>query len=1293
MRVSKVRQNAVRTVFLSSSALVLLWGAPGFSADFEWTGAESTDWYTANNWLENGNPTTNTPKTGDNVTINTLTNAPILPSDRGTEYISTFIIGDTASGRVTSDATINGERTRIGETASGNGLLTLNSGGKIQMDNSIIVGDAGTGQLDMADGATGQTASLILGNAAGSTGLMRLTGAGTEMRTYGTGENGLSIGNSGSGRLELTSGARIVSDQAILGRNSGGEGVVLLSGAGTEWNGYGATTIGSSGTGTVIAQNGAHVISGSLTIGENVSSLDNEATISGNDSLWNVYNDISIGGNVDGGGTGGSGTLSVLEGATMTGSNAYIGNVANGEGSLTVDGAGSKLQLSAALRVGHDGDGTLTVSDGGSATADQAVLGSNADGEGGILITDADSNMSLTNGMTVGAGGEGLLYLDNGGSLNSNGGIIGRDAGSIGIVGIDNDATWTNTSSMEIGSGGEGLLEILGGGTLTSRTAEIGTAGTGVGVVGVGGAGSSWTVNGGITVGAAGTGSLLLSNGGVVTSSQSVVGSAAGSSGDVQIYGTDSNWDINGDLTVGQNGAGLLVVGDGGTLTADTVDFAANSGSLGVLVIGGVPDDGARAPGVLDVDDVSFGDGQGLIVFNHTATDYEFTRAISGTVDIDALAGTTILTADNTNEGDTHIAADAEIQVGNGGTTGTLNGNVEIDSDGVLGFDRSDEIAFKGTLSGAGSVAQRGSGMLRLTADGDDFTGTFEVEDGTLLVDGALRGSTADVKAGAAFGGAGTIGSTTVRTGGTFLDGDDEGAITVNGDLTFESDATYVSVIQTTQEPATVTGTVAFDDTQIDLDFADGGELKKQYTLLEAGEITGSWEASTDETLPSQFRGTITQDADSLNMSLAYVGGDFNFSALGARVNAQLVKAFDDGAALTGALSAGMLQSGGAYEAAMTTLGGELGVNASMTANLGMQNFLRRSSNPSRFLAGWRPIEKTPDDEDSLPAAEETAALAYWNLGTPRSRQPQWDWASAGRAAPFAPFAPYSPFTPANSVWLEYNNETASVDGDAAAGNSGADIEGNTVEGGYIAQIDDATSIGFVFGGGDISYDQSEQDGRADDHSLHAAITAAGQTKEGLYGVATVGVGIDDIDTRRTVSLGNATDQLRGSYSATTFGGRIEAGGRIVNNGIAFIPFAAASAVYTSAPGYKEEVASGVGSSALAYSDASLFRGTVEAGVGFDTAGGDLVGRLSFNSRLSYLYRYGGGGDANAHFLSLPGYGFSISSNAPTGSAVAANIGARIQLTPQADLSLAAYGEWGAEYSALIASAKLRYIW
>ncbi len=55
------------------------------------------------------------------------------------------------------------------------------------------------------------------------------------------------------------------------------------------------------------------------------------------------------------------------------------------------------------------------------------------------------------------------------------------------------------------------------------------------------------------------------------------------------------------------------------------------------------------------------------------------------------------------------------LQVGNGGTSGSIVGNVA--NNGTLAFNRSDNVAFSGTVSGSGALVQLGSGILTLTAD------------------------------------------------------------------------------------------------------------------------------------------------------------------------------------------------------------------------------------------------------------------------------------------------------------------------------------------------------------------------------------------------------------------------------------------------------------------------------------------------------------------------------------------------------------------------------------------------
>ena len=99
---------------------------------------------------------------------------------------------------------------------------------------------------------------------------------------------------------------------------------------------------------------------------------------------------------------------------------------------------------------------------------------------------------------------------------------------------------------------------------------------------------------------------------------------------------------------------------------------------------------------------------------------------------------------------------DGTLRIGDGGTTGTVSGNMI--NDGKLFFNRSDAISYAGVVSGTGSLTKQGAGTLTLTGD-NTYTGKTEVRDGTLLVDGNLA-SGAAVLAGAELGGKGAIAGT-----------------------------------------------------------------------------------------------------------------------------------------------------------------------------------------------------------------------------------------------------------------------------------------------------------------------------------------------------------------------------------------------------------------------------------------------------------------------------------------------------------------------------------------------------
>jgi autotransporter-associated beta strand protein len=118
----------------------------------------------------------------------------------------------------------------------------------------------------------------------------------------------------------------------------------------------------------------------------------------------------------------------------------------------------------------------------------------------------------------------------------------------------------------------------------------------------------------------------------------------------------------------------------------------------------------------------------GTLAFDHSDT-VTFKAKISGTGQLAQIgAGTTIFTAANSYTGGTFIGA-GTVQVGNGGTTGVIVGDVV--NNGALAFNRTDSIGFFGAISGSGMVLQKGSGTLTLSG-ANTYSGGTGVGTGTL---------------------------------------------------------------------------------------------------------------------------------------------------------------------------------------------------------------------------------------------------------------------------------------------------------------------------------------------------------------------------------------------------------------------------------------------------------------------------------------------------------------------------------------------------------------------------------
>ncbi|MNO29715.1 Outer membrane protein IcsA autotransporter precursor [compost metagenome] len=489
----------------------------------------------------------------------------------------------------------------------------------------------------------------------------------------------------------------------VLAGNNGltktGSGTLVLSGQNT----YTGTTTISGGT----LQVGNNTFSGAI-----VGNVVNNATLAFARTNLLTFNGL----------VSGSGNLRKRSVGTLilTGDNSYTGGTSLEEGTL---------------RVNHDhalGTGPLAMSTG--------------------TTLDFGASHSLTNAITL-AGST---------TINVNSGLASTLHGAIS----------DGTSTGALNKTGDGTLILTGSNTYTGDT----TISTGVLQLGNGGA----------------TGSLLSNviNSGALVFNRSEVHEYAriiSGSGSVSQVGTGTTvlnqantysggtTIAGGTLQIGNNNFTGSIAGNvvnNGTLAFARTNFItfngliSGSGNLrkrsgGTLILTG---DNSYAGGTTLEDgtlrvnhDRALGSGP-LAMATGTTLDFGASHALANAITLTGSAivnvnseltstlqgpisdgtsagtlnktgdGTLVLTDSNTYTAGTRITA-GTLQLGNGGTTGSILGNVA--NDGALVFNRNDGQTFGGIISGSGRVSKLGNDTLTLTG-ANTYSGATTVAQGTL---------------------------------------------------------------------------------------------------------------------------------------------------------------------------------------------------------------------------------------------------------------------------------------------------------------------------------------------------------------------------------------------------------------------------------------------------------------------------------------------------------------------------------------------------------------------------------
>ncbi len=604
----------------------------------------------------------------------------------------------------------------------GTGGLTFNGGtlentGAFSSSVAVTLGTSGgTFQTDAPLTLSG-TISGAGGLTKTGSGTLTLTGAGVYSGPTTISAGTLAIGNgfdssftsaiTNNGTLQFNdnrafSYSGVLSGSGAIAQN--GAGVVTLSG---NSGGFSGTTTVNAGT---LAVTGT--LGGALAV--NGGALGGTGTVKGDTSIGSG---TLIGRQGDVLNFGGNLTLS--SGSSV---NASFGAVGSSNGLFNVTG---NLTLAGKLNVtdlGGFGPGLYRLFDySGSLTNNGMQIGS----------TPADvtaSNLSVQTSVAhqvdvVNTGGTAVNFWDGGLPANHNNGVV--DGGS-GVWNASNN-NWTTSNGSLNAKWNNGQFAIFEGlaGTVTVDDSA--------GAVSVGGmqfAANGYRINGdAITLAKAntifrvGTGGRALSIG-ITATIDSVLEGAGG------LQKTDYD-------TLVLAGANSYTGGtfiNGGTVSIAS-DGNLGAGSGGLTLDGGTLENTA---GFSSARTVALGAGGGEF---KTDADLALTGAIGGAGGLlKSGSGTLTLTANNSYSGGTEIS-NGTLQLGNGGSSGSIAG--DIDNDAKLVLNRSDVWTLRSPISGSGSVTQAGTGTVVLTGE-NSYQGGTTISTGTMqLGDGGASGSVA----------------------------------------------------------------------------------------------------------------------------------------------------------------------------------------------------------------------------------------------------------------------------------------------------------------------------------------------------------------------------------------------------------------------------------------------------------------------------------------------------------------------------------------------------------------------
>ncbi|WP_441241183.1 autotransporter outer membrane beta-barrel domain-containing protein [Tardiphaga sp. 768_D3_N2_1] len=924
-----------------------------------------------------------------------------------------------------------------------------------------------------------------------------------------------------------------------------------------------------------------------------------------------------------------------------------------------------------------------------SSTAGSASIANNFQLQ--FINTSTAGNAAITNGAagTTDFGGSTGPNSDNklsAGSINGGGTFrLGQNELTVGGNNLSTNVTGVIADGGTGGSlvkTGTGTMILSGINTYTGGTTFAGGTISVAQDANLGGAAGALTFNGGV----------LQITGTTFNSTARTINWGAGGGG-FDIANAANTFELTQDLT---GAGGLIKRGAGTLLLSGTNDYSGvtsiEAGTLQLSPSAGMPSMNSRhdiaAGATLDLNGSLFaaiGSLSGAGTVTTTAGDARLVTAMDSTTSTFAgtikdgaagkvevwiggfgSTGTAIFTGTNTYTGGTTICDCVTLQLGNGGTTGSIIG--DVDNGGTLIFNRSNTYTFAGVISdslGTGKLIQAGQGNTILTGL-NTYTGETIVNAGKLSVNGSIAPSSlTTVNSGGTLGGNGFVGDTLIN-GGTLAPGNSIGTLTVSGSLTMTAASTYlVQISGASSDKTIVTGTATLAG-KLAVDPLARLATTTTYTILNAGALSGSFDTTTLlNSFARNARLSYVSNAVLLTLDPGLLSPNVPDSA--GRNQKGVATAIDNalvsGGTMPDQFNALFALTGDALRNALTQTSGETATGSQQTTFNAMTQFMGLMTDPFSAGRGF-----------DAPGA----------MGYAEARKP---------ADAFAMFTKAPPFETRWSVWASGFGGSQTTDGNATTGsNTARSSIGGTAVGADVL-LSPTTIAGFSLAGGGTNF--SVVNGGSGHSDMFQAGAFVRHSMSSAYITAAAAYGWQDITTDRIVTVAGL-DRLHAQFNANSYSARIEGGNRYVSSwlgGVGVTPYVAAQVIAFDLPSYTETVNGGASTFALNYAGKTVTSTRSELGLRSDKSFAVSDAILTLRGRAAWAHDFNSDRSVAATFQSLPGASFTVNGAAPARNAALTTASAEMSFISGLSVAATFEGEFSDVTRSYAGKGVVRYQW